>query len=51
MAGERFLLDLFDEDAALDGVSHKVLAETAQLRLRGGGDHGAVGLDPPRPVP
>jgi len=33
-AGERFLLDLFDEDAALDGVSRKVLAETAQLRLR-----------------
>ena len=33
-AGERFLLDLFDEDAALDGVSRRVLAETVQLRLR-----------------
>jgi small-conductance mechanosensitive channel len=34
VAGERFLLDLFDEDAALDGISRRVLAETVQLRLR-----------------
>ncbi len=34
MAGERYVFDLFDEDAALDGVRRKVLAETAQLRLQ-----------------
>ena len=34
MAGERFVLDLFDEDALLDGVARNVLAETAQLRLQ-----------------
>ena len=33
-AGEHFLLDLFDEDADLEGISRQVLAETAQLRLR-----------------
>jgi len=34
MAGKHFMLDLFDEDAELEGASRKVLAETAQLRLR-----------------
>jgi small-conductance mechanosensitive channel len=33
-AGERFVLDLFDEDAELEGVGRNVLAETAQLRLQ-----------------
>lgn len=34
IAGERFVLDLFDEDSELEGVSRQVLAETAQLRLQ-----------------
>ena len=34
MVGERFVLDLFDEDSELEGISRRVLAETAQLRLQ-----------------
>ena len=34
MDGDRFVLELFDEDTELEGFSRKVFAETVQLRVK-----------------